>query len=456
MSSSLRRLFAADAVDAALAPAIRARTTAEWVAEGDRRRIPITPMPTPGELPTHEHWVGRGSFGPIGGTDTAAPTLPFDLTFHGAAVDPWPRRDDVDGPLSGLRVVDFTMGWAGPFATRMLGDLGADVVKVESVSHPDWWRGWEPSADADPPLIEVQPHFNAMNRNKRGVSVDLQTAEGQAVARALIERADVVIDNYAAGVLDKLGLGHDAQRALRPDVVSVSMPAFGTTGPLAGLRAYGSTVEQASGLPWVNGHAHWPPSVQHVAFGDPIAGLYGGLATLAALAGRQRHGASSVELAQVACLFELCADAIVAAQVDGEVPRTGSARRRLQTSDVFAAADERWVAVATDARTDDDVRALVAGLDADDAAAALRADGVAAAVVVGAHELGHDQHLRATGFWQELERVHVGVHPLGAPAYRIDGARPTPRRPAPVVGEHTAEVLAELDTTDEFARRAES
>jgi crotonobetainyl-CoA:carnitine CoA-transferase CaiB-like acyl-CoA transferase len=270
---------------------------------------------------------------------------------------------------------------------------------------------------------------------------------GLAGARSLSARADVVIDNYAAGVLDKLGLGRAAQRALRPGIISVSMPAFGTTGPLAGLRAYGSTVEQASGLPWVNGHAHWPPSLQHVAFGDPVAGLYGALATLAALAGRARHGGASVELAQVACLFELCADAIIAAQIDGDVPRTGSARRRLATCAVFAAADARWVAVATDALAEDAVRAIVSELDAEEAAGALRATGVAAAIVVGSHELGHDAHLRSTGYWQELERVHVGTHALGAPAYRIDGVRPAARRPAPVVGEHTDEVLAELRAT---------
>lgn len=444
MSTGLQRLFAADAVDAALAPAIRARTTAEWVAEGDHRRIPITSLPTPAELPHHEHWADRGSFGPIGDTATLAPTIPFSGSFDGDPVDRWQPRTDVDGPLSGLRVVDFTMGWAGPFATRTLGDLGADVVKIESDSHPDWWRGWEPAADADPPEIEIQPHFNAMNRNKRGVSLDLQTEEGRDLARALIARADVVIDNYAAGVLDKLGLGHDVHRVLRPGIVSVSMPAFGTAGPLAGLRAYGSTVEQASGLPWVNGHAHWPPSLQHVAFGDPIAGLYGALATVAALAGRQRLGGSSVELAQVACLFELCADAIVAAQVTGEVPRTGSVRPRLGTSDAFVAADGRYVAVATDVEDAERVRAFVGERVADDAASELRSRGIAAATVVGSHDLGLDDHLRRTGYWQELERVHVGTHPLGAPAYRIDGVRPAPRRPAPVVGEHTVEVVAEL------------
>src|SRR6185503_5727169 len=113
-----------------------------------------------------------------------------------------------------------------------------------------------------------------VNRNKRGVDWDLASDQGRDRAAALIAQSDVVVENFAAGVLEKLGLGIRSQKALRPGVISVSMPAFGNVGPLAGLRAYGSTVEQASGMPFVNGEAHWVPAQQHVAFGDPIAGLY--------------------------------------------------------------------------------------------------------------------------------------------------------------------------------------
>ena len=192
-------------------------------------------MDRPGALPDVPHWKERAAFAAFDASGAQGPTLPWRMSFDGPATEK-PLGGNL-GPLEGLAVVDFSMGWAGPLCARTLADMGADVVKIESLGHPDWWRGWEPSADADPPIIEIQPHFNAMNRNKRGVSVDLQTPEGQAIARALVEGADVVIDNYAAGVLDKLSLGPDAQRAIQPNVVSVTMPAFGTIGPLAGLRA---------------------------------------------------------------------------------------------------------------------------------------------------------------------------------------------------------------------------
>ena len=129
------------------------------------------------------------------------------------------------------------MGWAGPLATRMLADLGADVIKVESEGHPDWWRGWEASDGDESSRRELRPNFNTVNRGKRGVSLDLTAEPGRAAARALVAGSDVVIENFAAGVLAKLGLGLDVQRALSPGIVSVAMPAFGGSGPLAATRA---------------------------------------------------------------------------------------------------------------------------------------------------------------------------------------------------------------------------
>jgi crotonobetainyl-CoA:carnitine CoA-transferase CaiB-like acyl-CoA transferase len=350
-----------------------------------------------------------------------------------------------------VRVVDFTMGWAGPLATRTLADLGADVVKVESTSHPDWYRGWEAGAAE---TAEVQANFNMLNRNKRGVDLELEDAAGLAAARRLVGTADVVIENYAAGVLDKLGLGTEEQRRARPGIVSVTMAAFGTVGPLSATRAYGSTVEQASGLPYVNGREAWP-ALQHVAFGDAIAGLYAVTAALVGLHVARRGGSVEVDLAQVACLFEIGADAIIGEQVLGRpLPRTGN-HRRGATSDVVASADEHgWLAVV--AASDEqrlalegvlggrDLAAWASARDAASAAAELQSAGVPAARVVAPHELGHDEHLRATGFWRELDRAFVGRHATGAPPFKIDGQRPAGDRPAPTLGQHTAEVLAEV------------
>jgi crotonobetainyl-CoA:carnitine CoA-transferase CaiB-like acyl-CoA transferase len=268
-----------------------------------------------------------------------------------------------------------------------------------------------------------------------------------------------VVENFAAGVLDKLGLGPAAQRALRPGIISVSMPAFGNGGPLSGIRAYGSTVEQASGLPFVNGEAHWPPSNQHVAYGDPVAGLYAAGAVLAGLARRDRQGGAYIDLSQVACLFQLGADAIIAAQIGPKpLPRTGHRRQRLALCAVVKTRDG-WLTVAADnvaqaalaevigGSDEATLAAWAAGQDADAATAALQAAGVPTAPVRPSDGLTRDPQLRASGFWEEMERAFVGRHPMCASPFRFDGKRPALVRPAPTLGEHTADVLAELART---------
>jgi crotonobetainyl-CoA:carnitine CoA-transferase CaiB-like acyl-CoA transferase len=467
--TSYERLLLADEIDPVLQEIFRTRTSAEWVAAGDANRIPITPMATPLDLPRQPHWAARGDFGPFDDTGVAAPTLPFRTRFAGEG-RPW--RPAGPAPLTGLKVVDFSMGWAGPLCARTLGDLGAEVLKIEASGHPDWWRGWE--AAGDPTFFETRHNFIDMNRNKLGVDLDLATKEGVAAAKALIAGADVVVENYAAGVMDKLGVGQGVQRELSPDVISVSMPAFGAGGPLSNIRAYGSTVEQACGLPFVNGEAHWPPANQHVAYGDPLAGLYGAAAALACLYGRGRLGGADVDLSQVAGLFQYGADATIAwGLAGGPVARTGARRPRAAPVCVVPGAEpDAWLAVAVDGdaawrglcevlgRIDADltldqrqadapaieaaVAAWAAGLEPADAAQRLQAAGVPAAPVQRTHTLTWDPQLEAAGFWPLMERAYVGEHRVAAAPFAYDGVRPALRFPAPTLGEHTPEILAAL------------
>ncbi|HLZ83569.1 MAG TPA: CoA transferase [Caulobacteraceae bacterium] len=454
-ATSYERLLLADALDPILVSACLTRTTDEWLALGDKHRVPTAPMPTPGQLKHEPHWASRGAFAPVSDDPgVQGPTLPYRMGFDGVRTARW-AGDPVRGPLAGLKVVDFSMGWAGPLCARTLGDLGAEVVKVESADYPDWWRGWEANEEARA-LMEMRHHFLGVNRNKRGVCIDLTSPEGVARAKTLIAGADVVIENYAAGVLEKLGLGQAVQRSLRPGIVSLTMPAFGATGPWAGLRAYGSTVEQACGLPFANGEAHWPPCLEHVAFGDPVAGLYGASAVLTALAGRERLGGADIDLAQVACLFQLGGDSIIAAQVLGEpLPRTGRRRARLALCAITAVRDG-WLATAVDngatdalarvagAASEEALQAWSGPLAGAEAAARLQGAGVAAAPVQGAHDLTYDPQLVANGYWVELDRAVIGRHLVPAAPFCFDGVRPPLRRPAPTLGQHTDEVLAEL------------
>lgn len=471
-ATSLMRTDCADELDRVLKPLVARDTTDYWVEAGERLRIPITPAPRPRDLPAMAHWAGRGAFAPVSASGAFGPTLPFRITHDGAVA---PRPDGPsDRPLSGIRVADFSMGWAGPLAARYLGDLGADVIKVETATRPDWWRGWEIVEAQDPPAHELPRHFMAVNRSKRGVDIDLLTTEGRSVAEAIVRGADVVIENHGPGVMERLGLGQAAQRKLRPGVVSVSMPPFGFCGPLTGLRAYGSTVEQASGLPFVNGHADWAPSMQHVALGDPVAGLYAAAAAMAGLYGRERLGGAEIDLCQVECLFQLGAAAIIADQLGG-VARTGSRRRDAAPVCVVAGrGEEAWLAVSVE--SDSAWRSLCAviadpGLspgwtladrkahedhietsfsrwaatrDPASAAAWLQSAGVAAAPVLPAHALSHDRHLCEAGFWITANRPYIGDHVISNSPIRFDGARLPIARAAPTLGQHTAEVLAEL------------
>lgn len=460
-STTFQRLMNGNLVDEVLMPVFAQRTTMDWVHDGDRLRIPTTPVPRPGELPFVEHWKLRESFSAVG--EVMGPDLPFRQTWSGAkSAKP---TGGAHGPLTGIKVADFSMGWAGPLAARYLGDLGADVRKIESTTRPDWWRGWEDIASDGPPSTEIQRNFLAVNRNKRGLDLDLTTDDGLSAARSVIAASDIVIENLGPGVMDRLGLGPAAQRKLNPAVTSISMPPFGKRGPLAGLRAYGSTVEQASGMPFVNGFEDWTPCLQHVAYGDPVAGLYAVASALTALFARDFLGGADIELCQVECLFQLGADAIIGEQVTGAAsPRTGSARATAALSCVVRGEGNGWLAVTADEGdiaglwdeltrgkselSDNGLEAALAEWAAirvpAEAAAQLQAAGIAASPVQPAHSLAADPQLVRSDFWVRQERRHVGEHLTPATPIRFDGVRPSARRAAPVLGEHTDEVMAEV------------
>ncbi|MFN0186112.1 MAG: CoA transferase, partial [Aquabacterium sp.] len=395
---ALNRLNDADALDARLGPALRQRPSAWWLEQGQRQRIPFAPVPTLAELPATPHWVVRGSFAPVPGCPGAVgPALPMQIETVGvpapaaasatksaasttAATTPSPATR----PLDGLRVLDLSMGWAGPLCARHLADLGADVVKVESCSHMDWWRGFDAMAESDPPVYETRASFLMVNRRKRGITLDLKTADGRALLRRLAGLSDVMVENYAPGTLDKLGVGAHGLAAAVPGLVAVSMGAFGNRGPWSSFRAYGSTVEQASGLPFVNGEPGDAPTMQHVAYGDPVAGLYAAVAALAALLRRDRDRTQGpaalaapstyVDLSQVEALFQLGADALVAQSLQpGPLPRQGSAhpqallRTVLRCQGVGAAA---WLALCVQDTVQAQALACLLGCRADALASA--------------------------------------------------------------------------------------
>ncbi|GAH41462.1 unnamed protein product, partial [marine sediment metagenome] len=208
-----------------------------------------------------------------------------------------------------------------------LADFGADVIKVESCQYPDWFRG----TDTRPPYLEETLYektywFQFNNRNKRGITLDLTKPRGLALLKRLLGDADAVIDNYAADVMPRLGLDAAAMLAINPRVVVVTMPAFGMSGAWSGARAYGSTLEQASGLPSVNGGDGDPPTMLHAALGDPLGGLNGAAALLLGLAHQKATGEGQhIDLSQVQCMLPLVAPFIITQSLTGRSePRRGN------------------------------------------------------------------------------------------------------------------------------------
>ncbi len=490
----LERLRHADRLDSLLAERLRMRTAREWFAEALARRLPFAVVPEMVALldtPSHR---ARDAFQRIamGGTSFEGPTLPQRLTRTPPRASGTAPLEAKDGPslpalsgtaargplpLRGLRIIDLSMGWAGPLCTRTLGDLGAEVIKVEAIQYPDWWRGVDPRpAFFAERRYEKDLRFAFQNRNKRGITLDLSRPAGAALLKRLVAVSDAVVENYAREVLPKLGLDYPVLRRSRPDLVMLSMPAFGAEGPWRDARAYGSTLEHASGLPTVSGPADAPPMTNQLAYGDPVGGLNAAAALLVALLHRQRTGEGQhVDLAQVECMFPLVAPWIIAQSALGDPgPRLGNRHPEHVPHGAFPCAAEGWIAVAV---TDDaawrrlcarlgrpDLAALDAaarrareeelegllagwtrGRTAEEAMAALQGLRVAAGVVRWPTDLRHDAHLAARGFWQRAEREHLGRHTLPSAPFRPAGGAPLPiRRAAPTLGEENAAVLTEL------------
>ena len=191
--------------------------------------------------------------------------------------------------MSDIRITDFTAFWAGPVATQLLGSLGADVIKVEGVRRPDGMRfsaGRPPDWDQ---WWEWGPVFLCSNNNKRGVSVELSTGAGRSVALELIAASDLVIENFSPRVMENFGLELGRGAAANPRAVMVRMPAFGLDGPWRDRVGFAQTMEQATGMAWMTGHADGPPVIPRGVC-DPIAGLHAAFAAVAALVIRDRDG----------------------------------------------------------------------------------------------------------------------------------------------------------------------
>src|SRR5690606_5180896 len=192
-------------------------------------------------------------------------------------------------PLEGIRVADFTWVWAGPFCTLQLAHLGAEVIRVESSTRTCVTRLLPPWPDGQPG-INRSGYFNQYNQGKRSLALNLKDPAALEIAKDLIRASDVVVENFAAGVMERMGLGYEVCRSLREDVIMISLSGYGSTGPEREYVSYGPAQVPLSGFSSVTGYRGWRPMHIGISYGDPTAGLQGAIAVLAALVHRRKTG----------------------------------------------------------------------------------------------------------------------------------------------------------------------
>ncbi len=388
-------------------------------------------------------------------------------------------------PLDGLRIVDLSMFMSGPMATQLCADGGAEIIKVESVQRIDGWRGagGRQAGQQEGAPWERSPNFNWVNRNKRGITLNLTDPRGQDLLKRLVAISDVVIENYTPRVMGNFGLGYDVLRELKPDLIMMSMPGFGQTVTWRDYVAFGMSTEQMAGFSHLTGYAGGPPMFTGVNGGDPFVGVIAAIALLSAVHHRRRTGEGQhIDLSQVEACTMYIGDALANWSLTGHDPqRTGNDHPTMAPHGTYPClADEwgdRWIAIAC--QSDDEWRVLAgligrpewgepgspyasaAGRLADreplDAAVGqwtrpqghidlmhrLQAAGVTAGAVMNGPDLLDDPHLAARGSLIAQDRPDLGVKHYPAQPYRFANVAP-PQRRAPLLGEHTNEVLTEL------------
>ncbi len=246
------------------------------------------------------------------------------------------------GPLAGIRVLDLTRVLAGPWATQMLADLGCEVIKIESIGDGDDTRGWGPPfiANADSSRGDAA-YFLSANRGKSSVCIDLKSAEGQKLVRALAAKSDVMIENFKVGGLKKFGLDYESVKAVNPRLIYCSITGFGQDGPYAHRAGYDFMIQGMSGLMSVTGEPDGQPMKVGVAFCDVFAGLHAVIGIQAALLHRERTGQGQmIDLALLDSQVAVLANQALNYLVGGKAPgRLGNAHPNIVPYQTFETAD---------------------------------------------------------------------------------------------------------------------
>ncbi|MXY57954.1 MAG: CoA transferase [Gammaproteobacteria bacterium] len=493
-----------DEIRAAFREALGDRTAEALFHQAQAWRVPFGLVPDMAgmfALPPHRH---RGFIvpldHPVAGT-VEVPGIPFRAT----GTEPRPYRPPLLGehteqvlsslaeappsqsgetpdgdsplPLDGVRVLDLSMFFAGPVCAQIAADAGAEVIKVESVQRIDGWRGSAAShAGTDLPGWESSPYFNWVNRNKRGITLNLKDARGVSIIKRMVRDADILIENYTPRVMANFGLDYDTLREINPRLVMISLSGFGADSPWRDYVAFGMSTEQMAGFTHLTGYPDGEPLFTGTTGGDLFAGVMGANALFAALNHRDRTGEGQhIDFGQVEACSLYVGDAMTGWSLAGVDPgRVGNGHHHYPLQGVYPCRDNRWIAITC--KTADHCAAL-AELIGDaavaegaagcrDAIAAwtaprdhvalmadLQAAGIPAGAVMNGPDLLADTHLAARGGLLVQDRPGLGPRRYPAQPYRFRRAAPPPNERAPLLGEHSSEILREYAglTDDDIA-----
>ncbi|QLA82960.1 CoA transferase [Acidovorax sp. JMULE5] len=385
-----------------------------------------------------------------------------------------PLPEGMDFPLDGVRVLDLSRVFAGPLCGQVLADFGADVIKVEHPGRGDDTRDWGMRIGKT-----ETTYYNSMNRNKRSITVDLQTPEGVKIIRDLLPQCDVVIQNFKTGGAEKLGLGYEQLKAIKPDLIYCSVAGYDSSGPEAKRPGYDLVIQGEAGLMALNGEASQPPLKFGVAAVDMMTGMYAAQAVLAALFRRSTTGKGRhIEMALYDCGLMITGYYGLDAMLLGHDPqRYGNAHPSIVPYGMFEAQDGPLIiAVGNNSQFDKfcrqvvmrpdivedprfatnverarnrlallpEMKALIASFPRDVLLERLSAAGIPCGRVAGLHEALTSERTRRGGLLQEMPHPVAGTTHVFAPPYRLDGQRLPIRNAPPTLGAATREVLQQL------------
>ena len=383
--------------------------------------------------------------------------------------------------LDGITVLDFGNAWAGPLFARTMGDMGARVIKVESLRHPDVTRALPPWVPGQTPTIDNSGYFSYMNRSKMSVSLNVAKPEGLELAKKLTGIADFLVENFAYGVMERLGLGYESVRQINPRIIYVSMTALGSKGPISHYAMYGRPQVYLSGLAHTTGYPDQPPHPLNISFGDPVATHHGLIAALAALQYRAKTGEGQfIELSQNEGLLCLQPETIMDYMLNKEVRGRQANRDEfmaphnvykcqggpLKWVAIAVATDEEWCSLcavmgnpawAEDEKYADSlsrwknqeemdrhIEAWTANYTDYEITQMLQQAGVAAFPCLSNRGLVEDPHLNARDFYLEWDHPAVGRQKYENMLWKMSKTPGGVQSRAPLLGEHNSYVFGEL------------